>query len=65
MEDVKHFAKVVQVMERTGGTGSLSMAKLELLQDKRRVIRRAIKGPVFVGDVLELLECEREHRRAR
>ncbi|KAH9412009.1 ribosomal protein S28 [Ordospora pajunii] len=62
--EVTYFGKVVQVLGRTGGSGMLTQVKIELLHNKR-TIQRAVKGSVFDGDIVEILECEREHRRTR
>ncbi|ADM12272.1 40S ribosomal protein S28 [Encephalitozoon intestinalis ATCC 50506] len=65
MEDQQEFfGKVTQVLGRTGGSGLLTQVKMELIHNKR-MIQRAIKGPISEGDFVEILECEREHRRTR
>jgi small subunit ribosomal protein S28e len=60
----EYFGKVVQIYGRSGGTGELTHVRLELLHNSR-TIQRALKGTIFVGDIVTLLECEREHRRGR
>lgn len=63
-EQQEFFGKVTHVLGRTGGSGLLTQVKMELMHNKR-TIQRAIKGPVVVGDIIEVLECEREHRKTR
>jgi len=55
-------AEVVEVLGKTGIYGEVYQAMCKILdgRDKGRVIRRNVKGPIKRGDIIMLLETERE-----
>jgi len=60
-------AEVEQIVGRTGARGEVTQVKIKILggSNKDRTMRRNIKGPVKIGDLITLRETEIEARRIR
>jgi small subunit ribosomal protein S28e len=58
-------SEVKEIVCRAGSRGELTQVMCQILEgrDKNKAIRRNVKGPVQVGDILMLLETEIEAQR--
>ena len=58
-------AEVKEIVARTGSRGELTQVMCQILdgRDRNKAIRRNVKGPIQVGDILMLLETEIEAQR--
>ena len=65
MEAQPKTAMVKEIIGRTGSRGAITQVKVQFMEDQTRFLIRNVMGPVKVGDVLVLLESEREARRLR
>ncbi len=57
-------ARVEEIMGRTGTRGDVTQIRCKILagRDSNKIIRRNVRGPVKVGDIVMLRETEVEAR---
>lgn len=68
MESAVTLARIEKVIGRTGSRGGVIQVKVSFTEgdgQRERSLIRNVKGPVRVGDMLALLETEREAKRMR
>lgn len=59
-------AVVEEIIGKTGSRGGITQVKVQFIgTTPARTLVRNVKGPVRKGDILSLLESEREARRLR
>ena len=65
MESKPTLVMVKDVIGRTGSRGGITQVRVQFMGGSERTLIRNVVGPVEKGDILILLESEREARRLR
>jgi small subunit ribosomal protein S28e len=60
-------ASVEEIIERTGTQGGVTLVRCKVLQgrDQNKILRRNVRGPVQLGDILMLRETEIEAKQLK
>ena len=60
--DEKFQGRVLELIGRTGARGEATQVRLKVLsgRDKDKIIRRNVRGPVRIDDIIMMLETEIE-----
>ena len=60
-------SRVEEVIERTGTQGNVILVRCKVLEgrDENKILRRNVRGPVQVGDILMLRETEIEAKQLK
>lgn len=60
-------SQVVEIVSKTGVYGEIMQVMAKVLdgRDKGRIIRRNVKGPIKVGDILMLMDTDTEAKPIR
>ena len=58
-------AKVEEIIERTGTRGEATQVRCRIMEgrDRNKILRRNVRGPIQIGDVVMLRETEIEARQ--
>jgi ribosomal protein S28E/S33 len=65
MESKPTLVMLKDVIGRTGSRGGITQVRVQFMGGSDRTLIRNVVGPVKKGDILILLESEREARRLR